>query len=262
MRAASYGLIAAAISSAATALPLAARQGGNGTVECAPIPSPFPTWQELPLQTSLPDPFLPLRYTTTDNAGSSPDFARDVMTGRGRNRVQTPEEWYRCRRPEILQMLQEYQYGYYPDHSQETVQATRSGNMLDIAVTAGGKTGRFRVTITLPPGASASKPAPVVISIGWMQSQQYLNAGIAIAQFDYTSVAPDSNAKTGAFWSIYDGRDIGEYLPTKECICRLSWVLFIPGTGTRIHVPSPAGQTRATPPPGLTSDPPPPPQAC
>jgi hypothetical protein len=31
------------------------------------------------------------------------------MTGKGKNRISTPEEWYRCRQPEILQMLQEYQ---------------------------------------------------------------------------------------------------------------------------------------------------------
>lgn len=206
-----WSLLAAAIAST-TALPLDSRQAGNITVQCAPIPSPFPTWQQLPQQSSLPDPFLPLRYTTTDNAGSSSTFARDVMAGKGQNRVQTPEEWYQCRQPEILQLLQEYQFGYYPDHSQETVEATRSGNTLSIAVKAGGKTGSFKATITLPFGASAAKPAPVVINIGGMQNQPYLSAGIAIAQFDYTSVAPDSNSKTGAFWSIYNGRDIGEYL--------------------------------------------------
>jgi hypothetical protein len=132
------------------------------------------------------------------------------MAGKGQNRVQTREEWYKCRQPEILQLLQEYQFGYYPDHSQETVEATRSGNTLNIAVKAGGKTGTFKATITLPSGASASKPAPVVINIGGMQDQPYLSAGIAVAQFDYTSVAPDSNSKSGAFWSIYNGRDIGK----------------------------------------------------
>jgi hypothetical protein len=204
MRQASYTLLAAAIGIAA-AIPLEPRQAGsNTTIQCAPIPSPFPTWQQLPQQSTLPDPFLPLKYTTPDNA-------RDVMAGKGQGRVQTREEWYQCRQPEIVRMLQEYQYGYYPDPAQVKVAATRSGNTLNIEVTAGGKTGKFRATITLPSGASASKPAPVVINIGGMQNQPYLSAGIAIAQFDYTSVAPDSNAKTGAFWSIYNGRDIGEY---------------------------------------------------
>lgn len=151
----------------------------------------------------MPDPFLPLAYTTTANP-------QDVMTGRGLNRVQTPEEWYQCRQPEILKMLQEYQYGYYPDHSLETVAATRSGNTISISVTAGGKTGKFQATLQLPAGASATNPAPVVINIGGMQAQPYLQAGIAIAGFDYTSVAADSNSKTGAFWSVYSGRDIGK----------------------------------------------------
>lgn len=79
---------------------------------CAPVPSAgqYPTWEKLPKQTTLPDPWLPLAYTTTDSeGGSSPNFASDVMAGKGKNRIQTPEEWYQCRQPEILQMLQEYQ---------------------------------------------------------------------------------------------------------------------------------------------------------
>lgn len=115
-------------------------------------------------------------------------------------------------------------YGYYPDHSLETVKATRSGNTVNIEVTAGGKTGKFSATLALPSGASSSKPAPVVINIGGMTNQPYLQAGIAIVGFDYTRVASDSNARTGAFWDIYKGRDIGEcYFPT-------SWRL--PSRGT------------------------------
>lgn len=117
-----------------------------------------------------------------------------------------------------MQLLQEYQHGYYPNHSQEKVEATRSGNTINIAVTAGGKTGKFKATISSPSGASASKKAPVVINIGGMQNQPYLSAGIAIAQFDYTSVAPDSNSKTGAFWDIYKGREIGK-LESQQSIC-------------------------------------------
>ncbi|KAK0719238.1 hypothetical protein B0H67DRAFT_642608 [Lasiosphaeris hirsuta] len=178
-------------------------------VQCPAFPSPVPTYSQYPVQSTLPDPFLPLKYTTLDNAAGSSTFAKDIMAGKGSNRVKSTEEWYKCRQPEILQMLQEYQYGYYPDHSQEKVEATRSGTTINIAVTAGGKTGKFKATIQLPSGASASKPAPVVINIGGMQNAPYLSAGIAVAQFDYTSVAPDSNSKTGAFWDIYKGRDIG-----------------------------------------------------
>lgn len=180
---------------------------------CPAVPSPFPSWDQLPEQTTMPDPFLPLGYTTTDNAGneSPSSFAQAVMTGRAQGRVQTPEEWYACRQPEILQMLQAYQYGYYPDHSLENVTAARAGNnTVSISVAAGGRTGSFAASLQLPAGASAAGPVPVVINIGGMDNQPYLAAGIAIVGFDYTAVAADSNSKTGAFWSLYNGRDIGE----------------------------------------------------
>jgi hypothetical protein len=44
-----------------------------------------------------------------------------------------------------------------------------------------------------------------------MLNQPYLQAGIAVVGFDYTTVAADSNSKTGAFWDVYIGRDIGGY---------------------------------------------------
>ena len=159
----------------------------------------------------MPDPFLPLSRTTLDNAGDgdAAGFAEDVMAGRAAGRVRSPEEWYRCRRPELLGLLQEYQYGYYPDRAGETVRATRSGGTVTVEVEAAGRTGRFAAQVSLPAGASADAPVPVVINIGGMQSQPYLQAGIAVVGFDYTAVAPDSNAKTGAFWALYNGRDIG-----------------------------------------------------
>lgn len=185
----------------------------EASISCTLRPSLYPTWDQLPQQLTLPDPFLPLYYTTIDNAAplnlSVPAFAQKVMTGRGQHRVQTPEEWYHCRRPEILQMLQEYQYGYYPDHTQETVKASRHGNTVDVSVTAGNKTGKFVATLDLPSHASNVSKVPVVINIGGMLNQPYLDAGIAIVEFDYTSVAADSTAETGAFWDIYKGSDIG-----------------------------------------------------
>ncbi|GAW25897.1 putative carbohydrate esterase family 15 protein [Rosellinia necatrix] len=102
------------LASTAAAAPPRQHEREPRQAACAPVPSPskYPTWSQLPQQSTMPDPFLPLAYTTTDNAGaggsSAADFARDVMSGRGKGRIQTPEEWYRCRQPEIIQMLQEY----------------------------------------------------------------------------------------------------------------------------------------------------------
>jgi hypothetical protein len=124
----------------------------------------------------------------------------------GKTRVHSKEEWVQCRQPEILKLLQEYQYGYYPDHSQETVSATRSGNTLTVTVVTAGKTASIAASLNLPSG---SGPVPVVISIGGMDNKAYTNAGIAVVTFDYTKVAADSNSKSGSFWTLYNGKDIG-----------------------------------------------------
>jgi hypothetical protein len=124
----------------------------------------------------------------------------------GKTRVQSKEEWYKCRQPEIMKLLQEYQYGYYPDHSQETVTATRSGTKLEVTVAAGGKSSKITATLNLPTG---SGPFPVVIAIGGIDNKAFTNQGIAVVTFDYGSVAADSNSKSGSFWMLYNGKDIG-----------------------------------------------------
>lgn len=158
-------------------------------ISCPAFPNPRPAAGTLPAASTLTDPFTYFQST---------------------RRVASPEEWYACRQPEIKRLLQEYQFGFYPNKSAETVTATRSGNTLSITVSAGGKSGTFRSTLALPSGASASNPAPVMIALGGVDNNAYTRAGIAVATLDYGGVAPDSNGKTGAFWSLYNGQDIGE----------------------------------------------------
>ena len=167
---------------------------------CPPTPSPFPDASSFSETATLPDPFLYLD---------------------GETRVRSTEEWYACRQPEILQMLQEYQYGYYPDHSAEEVAATRAGDSLSISVAVAAKTGEFTAEINLPSGASSDEPVPVVIAVGTIDNNVYLDEGIAVATFDYSSVAADSDSKTGAFWSLYDGMDIGKVPCIGVCIRNL-----------------------------------------
>lgn len=160
----------------------------QANVTCPPTPNPMPKAAAFPSVKTMPDPFLYLD---------------------GKTRVQSEDEWYKCRQPEILKLLQEYQYGYYPDHSLETVSATRSGNTLSVTVTAGGKSASIAATLNLPSG---SGPFPVIISIGGMDTNSYTSAGIAVVTFDYGKVAADSNSKTGSFWTLYNGKDIGKNL--------------------------------------------------
>ncbi|TAQ87587.1 hypothetical protein B7494_g4107 [Chlorociboria aeruginascens] len=155
---------------------------------CPETPSPLPSAASFPEISTLPDPFTYLD---------------------GKTRVNSTEQWYSCRQPEILNFLQEYQYGYYPSHSAETVAATRTGNNVAISVTVASKTASFSAAISLPAGATAASPVPVIIAIGGIDNNVYLSNGIAVVTFDYTTVSPDSTGKTGAFWALYNGRDIG-----------------------------------------------------
>ncbi|KAH7393078.1 hypothetical protein BKA66DRAFT_439190 [Pyrenochaeta sp. MPI-SDFR-AT-0127] len=157
----------------------------QSNVTCPPTPNPLPKAAAFPSIKTMPDPFLYLD---------------------GKTRVQSKDEWIQCRQPEILKLLQEYQYGYYPDHSQETVSATRNGNTLTVTVAAGGKSATIAATLNLPSG---SGPFPVIVSIGGMDTRTYINAGIAVVTFDYGRVAADSNSKSGSFWTLYNGKDIG-----------------------------------------------------
>lgn len=153
---------------------------------CSPLPNPLPAPANYPLTPTLPDPF-------------------QCYSGQ---RLNSTADWA-SRRAEIKTLVQATFYGYYPDHSQETVTATRSGNTIRITVTAAGKSGSFNTTLTLPAGASPAKPIPVVISAGGVDNNVFIGSGVGIATFDTGSVAADSTAKTGAFWSLYSGRDIG-----------------------------------------------------
>jgi hypothetical protein len=166
-------------------------------ITCPKTPTPWPAASTYPSMSTLPDPFLYLDQ---------------------KSRVQSNAEWYACRQPEIMQLLQQYQYGFYPDHSAENVTATRTGNTVSISVTAGGKTGSFKASIILPTANTVGDKSPVVIAIGGIDNGAYTKNGIAVVTFDYTTVSPDSNGKTGAFWALYNGRDIGSssipFLPT------------------------------------------------
>lgn len=160
----------------------------RANVTCPKTPTPWPAASTYLSMSTLPDPFTYLD---------------------GTSRVASKDEWYQCRQPEVLQFLQQYQYGFYPDHSAETVTATRTSNTVTINVAAGGKTGSFKASIILPTPASSASPVPVIIAIGCIDNNAYLKSGIAVVTFDYTTVSSDSKGKTGAFWSLYNGKDVG-----------------------------------------------------
>ncbi|KAI0313974.1 hypothetical protein OF83DRAFT_1175187 [Amylostereum chailletii] len=155
---------------------------------CPALPDALPEPAALPIIPGLPDPFT---------------FRLSNAT------VNSTDDWA-CRKQEIFTLVQEYLYGYYPDHSLEQVNATRTGNNLDITITVGNQSASFPATLTFPTGnATAENPIPVVINPGSISNQPFLTSGVALATFDVGDVAVDSTARTGAFWTLYGAEDIG-----------------------------------------------------
>ena len=156
---------------------------------CAPLPTRLPQPSDLPIITTLPDPFT-FRLSN--------------------RRVESYADWA-CRRTELKTLVQEYLYGYYPDHSLETVNTERIGNNLSVTVSVGDRSASFLANVTFPP--KASFPLPVVIAAGTVLAPvnitPFLASGVAVAQFDVNSIANDSCTRIGAFWDLYPNRDIG-----------------------------------------------------
>ena len=111
-----------------------------------------------------------------------------------------------------MTLVQEYMYGYYPDHAFERVHATRTGNSLNITVSFGRRSATFGATITLPTSVNATRrsPVPVVINTDPVNNTVFLGSGIALAGFNVGDVAADSVNRSGVFWDLYSDRDIGK----------------------------------------------------
>lgn len=160
---------------------------------CPTLPSPLPDPTTLPNITALPDPFV---------------FFDNVT------KVQTPEDW-ECRRQELLTLMQEYMYGYYPDHSLETVTSSldETSTNLSVTVSNANGSGTWFTTLSFPSNVNATKdaPIPVVISAGGVNNSAFLDNGIALATFNLPDVAADSVTPGGVFWELYSDEDIGTF---------------------------------------------------
>ncbi|KAI0694393.1 hypothetical protein C8T65DRAFT_666833 [Cerioporus squamosus] len=165
---------------------------------CAPSLADLPQPSELPIIDTLPDPFT-FRLSN--------------------RRVESRADW-ECRREELMVLVQQYLYGFYPDHSRERVHARRTGNNLTITVSVDEKSASFDATVVFPPADSEAATdgrggrVPVVITTGPQDLvpanvTSFLDSGVAVAQFDVNTVANDSYTRIGAFWDLYGDRDIG-----------------------------------------------------
>lgn len=138
------------------------------------------------------------------------DTLPDPFTFRLSNRRVSSRADWECRREELMTLVQQYLYGFYPDRSRERVVAQRSGKNLTISVFVDGKSASFPAILTFPPrNATHAGRVPVMINPGSIDNGPFLDSGVALATFDVSTVAVDSTARTGAFWTLYGDRDIG-----------------------------------------------------
>lgn len=159
------------------------------TTRCDVSQAQLPKPSDFPIIDTLPDPFT-FRLSN--------------------RRVSSRADWD-CRREELMTLVQQYLYGFYPDHARERLVAQRWGDNLTINVFVDGKSASFPAILTFPPrNATHAGRVPVMINPGSIDNGPFLDSGVALATFDVSTVAVDSTARTGAFWAQYGDRDIGE----------------------------------------------------
>ena len=144
--------------------------------EYAPTPTAcsVSTSATYPSEAKLPDPFL-------------------LADGK---RLSTKDEW-ECKRAEIRSQIQRYELGTKPP--KPTVSATASGSKINIALTEGGKSTSFSVTVKLPTGGTAPYPA----IIAFEGASIPVAAGVATITFPNHDIAADDPHGKGKFYDLY-----------------------------------------------------------
>ena len=148
----------------------------------------------------------------------------DLLRFSGGEEVRTPGDWIR-RREELLALYSEYMYGYMPDKAQESLgwslrnDPETGGTLLQITVTANGRSASFPVLAGLPSGKAPEGGYPFWLEYWpwhyrdwftkeWVtgfsaNSRRAMKRGYAAIQYDCARVAQDSNTFEGAFYSLY-----------------------------------------------------------
>ncbi|KAI1342604.1 carbohydrate esterase family 15 protein [Xylariaceae sp. FL0016] len=149
--------------------------GLSAAQEYSPTPSGcvIQTSASYPKNTKLPDPFLQADGT----------------------RLGTKDAWA-CKRAEIRDQIQRYELGTKPP--KPTVSATSSGSKINIAVSDGGKSASFSVSVKLPSGAG---PFPALIA--YEGASIPVPTGVAVITFPNHDIAADDPHGKGKFYDIY-----------------------------------------------------------
>lgn len=166
--------VAGLLAAAGTVAVVAAAPTTAGAAACTALPASLPAAGALPVVGELPDPF---KLWDGTRLTSSADWA--------------------CRREQIRELLQYYEYGHLPP-GPTSVTGTRNGNTLTVTVQANGRSASFNATLRLPSG---NGPFPAIIMLNPLAASA-TSRGYAEVVIDPNSIAADSTAKTGAFWTV------------------------------------------------------------
>ncbi|MDR0300766.1 MAG: hypothetical protein LBI04_00440 [Treponema sp.] len=141
----------------------------------------------------------------------TPDKIPNVL--RMNNEAKVTKEQWPARRAEIMTIMQDNSYGQW--RSGEEVTYSISGNKMTVIVEHDGKNVQFDATVELPTGTPPAGGWPVILAFsaldgadGFMGSKgnprQYsLDKGYANIAVPTGTVAADSAARTGAFYTLY-----------------------------------------------------------
>jgi hypothetical protein len=148
-------------------------------------------------------------YQNTDEAKANPwPHLPEMMITKGRKKVDTPELWWKVRRPEIIEYFDAEVYGRVPREVPKVTWEsadTKEGKVGDVAVRIKQVTGRvdnsacptitvaMQLTVTLP--ADAPGPVPVMMDFGGGGgTRQYLAKGWGYARLSPGSIQADNGA--------------------------------------------------------------------
>lgn len=113
----------------------------------------------------------------------------------GGKQLSIRDEWA-CKRVEIRDQIQRNELGTKPP--KPTVSATASGNKINIALSEGGKSTSFSVTIKLPSGTG---PFPALIA--FEGGSIPVPSSVAVINYPNHDVAADSPRGKGKFYDLY-----------------------------------------------------------
>lgn len=177
-RTATVTVAATGVASQTVSVTQAGTGGGGGCT----VP-PMPSFQSLPNNSFLPDPFM-------------------FMNG---TRMTTRAEWA-CRRQEIATLAQEFEYGYKPNTPYSATTGSRSGNTLNVTVNDNGRTMTFGASITYPSAGTAPYPAIIAVGGSSLNNSALSSQGVAIINLPNGTLAQQNGGSSrgvGTFYTMF-----------------------------------------------------------